>query len=151
MKKQLAPGVVVIGHYDMHTADPKVIGEELAEMTKDLPKGYSSWHGADWTDESGAEVRTPETSRESGFRLLAKRIENDGWHRDAHDSPLSMIVWSNQEQTEIRTPDGTVIQTEPGDVIIIDNLAVEHRTPPNASLDRWFFRRYVQTPDWLTA
>jgi hypothetical protein len=60
-----------------------------------------------------------------------------------------MVLWSNREQTEIKLADGTEIKPTPGDVLLIANSVVEHRTPQVISKDRWFFRQYTNTPDWM--
>lgn len=149
--KLLAPGVAVIGKFEPDIFDAAKIGETLIIMTSDLQTySFGAWEGADWYDFSeAAEVRSPETVHEN---LKSGKTVN--WHRDGHsghslDSSYCMAVWSNREQTELKLADETVLRPNPGEVVIIQNSAVLHRTPPELSPDRWFFRRVVQKPDWL--
>jgi hypothetical protein len=148
--KMLAPGVAVIGKYNPRKLDSKKIAGHLVKITIDqnligFKKG--SWPSADWHDGIDAEVRSPEnyTKGYAGFPQ---------WHQDMpidNDPSLGMVLWSNREQTEIKLPDDTILNAVPGDVLLIRNKSVHHRTPKIMSPDRWFFRRFVKVPDWMVA
>lgn len=65
------------------------------------------------------------------------------WHKDAEPYPHQRLaVWSNIRSTAIRFPDGDLLQTQDGDVILIDNDEVEHRAPEDHT-GRWFIRASV--------
>lgn len=167
--KILAPGVIVIGKYLPQIMDAEKIGMDLVEMTKHIEshgQGRGNYIGppaaSDATEYLAyivqwmhgpmhAEVRSPESSAHT-----TNPVTN--WHHDGiykprpdgdygtslHDEQAGMVVWSNRESTEIRLADETVIRPEPGDIVLIRNMAAMHRTPLVRSADRWFFRRYVK-------
>jgi hypothetical protein len=69
-----------------------------------------------------------------------------GWHRDEginHQVDMSVVIWSNIKPTEVRFPDGSLLEARDGDVILIDNLECEHRTPEGDLSGRWFARARV--------
>lgn len=61
------------------------------------------------------------------------------WHHDEGALRIVFAVWSNIHPTEIRFPDGSLLPTRQGDVILIHNDEVEHRAPENQD-GRWFVR-----------
>jgi hypothetical protein len=146
--KQIAPGVMIIGNYMPETYDPAVIGEKLLELTNSLGMkrmpDYGAWPSSSWSiyDEA-AEVRSPDN-----HVVVREHGTSHRWHRDG-TGDTAMVVWSNREGTEIKLPDGTEIQTAPGDIVALRNTVVEHRTPDKQSPDRWFFRRTCVVPEWL--
>lgn len=145
--KMIATGVAVIGRYQPRKLDAKRIGQHLIDITKNLQceDSRGAWSEADWySHKLSAEVRTTianEKSRRSGIALP--------WHRDSQGKDIAMVLWSNREQTEIQLPDETVLKPDSYDIVIIRNTVVKHRTPPQVSSDRWFFRRFVKVPDFL--
>jgi hypothetical protein len=143
---------MVIGRYEPSRFTAETIGEELLRLTDSLnlhtsPHGQC-WSHSDWADlKSASEVRSPEEVSTPMQRLSDA---SSFWHQDVRKQNCWMVLWSNREQTEIRTMDGTVLnKLEPYDVILIHNTLVEHRTPEKVSNDRWFFRRFVIEPEWL--
>lgn len=149
--KMIAPGVAVIGRFEPSLFDARLIGYELLEATRHFQiDGFGTWTGSTWYDHyTTAEVREPKVSAS-----LSKHGGPDPalapWHRDRiGNENTCMVIWSNQEQTEIKLPDGTELKPNPGDILIIDNEHVMHRTPVQVSENRWFFRRYVKTPSWM--
>jgi hypothetical protein len=146
--KQLAAGVFVIGRYEPSNFDATEMGEHLAKLSVDFgleTSGSGYWYMAAWGDiKLSAELRSPANHPE-----IVSYGSSTKWHKDNFSADVGMVVWSNREQTEIRLPDGGVIKPEPGDILLIRNLSVEHRTPPEVSPDRWFFRRHVKVPDWM--
>jgi hypothetical protein len=81
--------------------------------------------------------------RDPEINATATLAETKEWHKDdsGYGVPASIqfIVWSNAQPTEIRLPDGSLLETKDGDVILIDNVEVEHRAPA-AQINRWFVR-----------
>jgi len=150
--KYLAPGVAVIGRYEPEIFNAKTIGEHLLKLTEELKlESYEQggWSGATWLDwEKGAEVREPYIS----MRYAGSQNDVAKWHHDNRSSSpgMYMVLWSNREQTEIKLPDGTILRADPGDVLLVSNDEVQHRTPIQVSNDRWFFRRFVQKPNELS-
>jgi hypothetical protein len=146
----VAPGVIVVGRYEPRSLDAEVMGKVLLRLTERAglrSDGSGCWTHADWGDPaSTAEVRSPESNARVAEELAQR------WHRDGSNSDggdLWIVLWSNREQTEIRTADGAAVALDPCDVVLIRNGSVEHRSPEKASPDRWFFRRLVQPPEWL--
>ena len=145
--KKLAPGVFVIGRYEPDQLDPAKIGTELVSLTNNLNLETFAYgaYNTDWTDHNTAsEVRAPRTNE-----YMAKSENVTPWHKDNSGKECALVLWSNREQTEIKTPNGDILKPDPFDVLCIANAAVEHRTPPQISEDRWFFRRTVKVPDWM--
>lgn len=61
------------------------------------------------------------------------------WHKDEGVNNFVFAVWSNIRPTEVRFPDGSLLPTRDGDVILIYNSEVEHRAPADPS-GRWFVK-----------
>jgi hypothetical protein len=150
----LAPGVAVIGRYEPSNFSIKKIAEELLYLTDSLDlqtKTYSNPMDdfvADdrcVSDQHAYEVRSPKNNN----LMVKKSGEIRNWHRDRGGIDTALVLWSNREQTEVRTSNRTVIKLNPGDVILIHNKSIMHRIPQKISDDRWFFRRFVKTPNWL--
>jgi hypothetical protein len=146
--RQLAPGVLVIGRYEPSNFDAQEMGRYLTDVSVKRgleTSGYGYWWKSAWGDDKlSAELRSPNNHPE-----IVSYGTSTKWHRDNNSSDVGMVLWSNREQTEIKLPDETVIRPEPGDILLIRNLSVEHRTPPEVSSDRWFFRRHVKVPEWM--
>jgi len=104
------------------------------------------------------EVRQPHTMLD---------IAPTEWHRDGNrlrPDDIYMLLWSNVYPTEVRIDiDQSLLPVRDGDVILIENLKVEHRCPVQAIYktkynvtpvfwfthnDRWFVR-YVILNDLL--
>lgn len=66
--------------------------------------------------------------RDPEINATAALAETKEWHKDETGagvpSTIRFIVWSNTQPTEVRFPDGSLLQTRPGDVILIDNEEV---------------------------
>lgn len=156
--KKLAPGVAVIGKYIPPVLESDRIGLDLLDFTKQLRTHSGGvWSEldhefykamlrkiAEWSDrEKAAEVRCP-----SSIIHVSDGLSNV-WHHDIPDDEnLAMVLWSNREPTEILY-NKQEVHADSGDVILIRNRTVLHRTPYSLSPDRFFFRRYVVTPEWL--
>ena len=128
--KQLAPGVFVIDRYEPETLDPDIVGQELLAITKRhnmIEYSEGAWDGATWKSHPrGAELRAPKVTKQ----VMENKLST-AWHHDGRGQTPNqvMIVWSNREQTEVKTPGGEIVCPEPYDVIAIVNDLVEHRTP----------------------
>lgn len=144
----IAPGVAIIGYYKPDIFHASAIAQNLVGMTviNGLEQsGSGAWDNAEWSsDLLAAEVRSP-----ANHAFVVANGRSTEWHNDGGLPDMAMVVWSNREQTEVRLKDGTILRADPGDVMLINNSIVEHRTPPKLSEDRWFFRRYVKVPDWM--
>lgn len=147
--RQLAPGVMIIGRYVPTVYDPGVVGPELLRVSQNaglvsLNGIQAYWPMAVWGDaKTASELRSPENH---AFVTGSRASE---WHQDTYGQQFAMMLWSNREQTEIMLLDGTILHPEPYDILLVSNTAVQHRTPPVISEDRWFFRRVVEEPDWM--
>ena len=147
----IAPGVTVIGRYTPDKLDASTIGEDLLRYTVEqqlAQASFGAWNLAEWSNFGlAAEVRSPSANQIAKTGKVASV-----WHKDNStlgDPTLGMVLWSNREQTELLLPDGTILNPEPFDILLIHNDSVKHRTPPEMSEDRWFFRRMVKVPDWM--
>ena len=121
------------------------IGADLTRITHEMgfvplvDEHIKQNKGAAWYDEGlHAEVRM----------TAVPGSEGTGWHRDGDTSPGAnmnhrLILWASDTPTLIKTPDGTVFQPLPFQLIIINNMEVLHRRPDNAPLRRWSFRQRV--------
>lgn len=67
------------------------------------------------------------------------RHNADFWHRDSGGSPITLVLWSNIRPTQVRFTDGSLLKARAGDVMLIDNVEVQHRAPSNQR-GRWFIR-----------
>lgn len=148
--KTLAPGVAIIGNYMPSFDIPSMIGNDILRYTTKVGlRGggkFLAWTMADWfSDELAAEVRTASHKwiKDPDVGSIGK------WHSDANGDDLALVIWSNCCPTEIRLPDGTVIVPEPGDIAVIRNSKVEHRTPLGIPDGRIFFRQTCAVPEWL--
>lgn len=83
-------------------------------------------------------VRSPKEHEELGD------LQEIGWHKDNQGKDCMLVVWSNLKPTEVRFKNRRRLRARDGDVILLQNGAVEHRTPADA-IDgrRWFARTIV--------
>lgn len=53
------------------------------------------------------------------------------WHTDVFcgEYNIYVILWSNENPTEVLCPDGSIFQPEPFEIMKIDNNKVKHRIP----------------------
>lgn len=71
--------------------------------------------------------RTPARTAQMAADTEDKLIKR--WHQDGGYFN-GVLLWSNEYQTEVRRLHGRkILAGEPGDVVLIDNYAVKHRTP----------------------
>lgn len=132
--KRLAPGVMVVGRFEPDPITELGFGTIWRGVHKQVP----------FLNGTEGNVRDPETNN----RLKTNQVASN-WHRDTSDHDTAMVLWSNKEQTQILLPDGTIIQPDPCDIVVIHNEKVMHRTPSEMSADRWFFRAHIRAPQWL--
>ena len=129
------------------------VGRDLCEITRlfgliPLPLGMHRLHKAKWVRASlHADIlrRAP----------VHDTIDLD-WHRDGDITGANMncgiVLWSNICPTQIRPCSngsephvlGEIVQPQPFEVVLFNNLDVVHRRPPNAPQKRWLFRQRVQ-------
>lgn len=80
-------------------------------------------------------VRTPDA------RVTA-HPDNLQWHQDGGGlagTTRHMIVWANEQPTELQLPDGSVFIGDPFDLVWFDNDVVLHRQPTGTDEGRrWF-------------
>lgn len=95
-------------------------------------------HGVDVFHSSLPEVREPQES----LGISRYNTASSEWHQDCGGVTKYMIIWSNKEQTEVRLKGvvGSELWFPQGHVLLLNNNALEHRTPPIMSCDRWFAR-----------
>lgn len=62
---------------------------------------------------------------------------SEQFHKDVQEGLL--VVWSNRFPTVVKLPDGTILPTVDGDIILINNADSFHRMPMDKG-DRWFVR-----------
>ena len=121
------------------------VGRDLCQITAEfglipMPLGKHRLHKAKWVRASlHADIlrRAP----------VHDTIDLD-WHRDGDITGANMncgiVLWSNKCPTQIRVGHtGEIIQPRPYEVVLINNLDVVHRRPPNAPQKRWLFRQRV--------
>lgn len=136
--KTLAPGVVIVGHFDPPS---------FLLTHSDIDKGVRSKIKEFLDERSSGGIRDPQEN----LRLRTDAVASM-WHKDIsfmYADNLAMILWSNREQTEIKLPDETIIQPDPCDIVMVHNEKAMHRTPQLMSNDRWFYRNHVRAPEWL--
>ena len=121
------------------------VGRDLCEITRlfgliPLPLGMHRLHKAKWVRASlHADIlrRAP----------VHDTIDLD-WHRDGDITGANMncgiVLWSNICPTQIKQANGEIVQPQPFEVVLFNNLDVVHRRPPNAPQKRWLFRQRVQ-------
>src|SRR5262245_31275271 len=64
--------------------------------------------------------------------------DNLEWHQDGMPA-YHMVVWANQDPTEILTSAGEYLRGEPFDVVWFNNEAPRNRQPPGTDeTQRWF-------------
>lgn len=143
--KMIAPGVAVIGRFNPEPSqlDSATLNDKALSVIAEHELVHHSL--------AYVAVREPAYNK-----TLTKNDIVSVWHRDKdsmygpdNDKLLTMLIWSNREQTQIQLPDGTVFNPTPGDILLVHNDSVMHRTPPEVSDDRWFFRAMVKTPKWM--
>lgn len=110
----------IIANWQPSELDDIVIREELWKLLKDLNFSYLAI----------------EVTHDPYDRLTPDTKE---FHHDSNGRDMNLIVWSNQYPTEIRYPDGSILPTQDGDLILIHNTEVTHRVPEYLG-KRWFTR-----------
>ena len=64
--------------------------------------------------------------------------DNLEWHQDGMPA-YHMVVWANEDHTEVRTSTGELFQAAPYDVVWFDNTKASHRQPTGTDESRrWF-------------
>ena len=64
--------------------------------------------------------------------------DNLAWHQDGMPA-YHMVIWANEDSTEIQTSDGASCRGAPYDVVWFDNTKVLHRQPTGTNEStRWF-------------
>lgn len=94
--------------------------------------------------------------RGTDFNYLLRKQTGDEiyrFHTDGsgkYNNDLHMIIWSNIYPTEIVYPDLTSFPTKAGDIVLLNNREVFHRTPSDfqGQQPRYFGRAVL--PDWET-
>ncbi len=70
------------------------------------------------------------------------------WHQDGdqtgEDMDFSIVLWATNTPAEIEGHE--IVSPQPYEVVLIRNLDVRHRRPPNAPRVRWIFRQLVRNP-----
>ena len=71
-----------------------------------------------------------------------------GWHQDGdltgEDMDFSIVLWASNTPAHIMKDDGRIWSPKPYEVVLIRNLDVTHRRPPEAPRVRWIFRQLVR-------
>lgn len=123
--KFLGPHCAVIGRLDL---------DELPVMASSFIKHEISKIASDagiFTMASDYGFRGPAQNQRVNTIFYKERPnqadwENDGWHRDRlYAGEDGLLFWSNVNPTEIRLADQTIVQAEPGEVVVILNSVVE--------------------------
>lgn len=127
-----------------------MVGRDITAITKKaglvpLPMGEHRLHKGSWK------------SRSKHADVMRRRPPYDTadtqWHQDGDTTgakmDCSLVVWSTNNPTQIKLDDGTIVQPQPYEVIVLNNTACYHRRPPWTPKIRWFFRQRVETPEWL--
>lgn len=95
---------------------------------------------------SMTDVRSPSHMHAAGFTR---------WHRDHYrcakqngcncEARVYIVVWSNYLPTLVKLSDGSRLRTKAGDVLLLDNDLVLHRTDKRvrAGTTRWFARAMI--------
>lgn len=73
------------------------------------------------------------------------------WHQDNEGQEALLAVWSNVTPTEVRFRNGRTLRAVDGDVILIQNDKVFHKTPARLAKGRWFARTFVRNSADATA
>lgn len=144
------PPYHMVSHYDPPEWNATRIGRELLEISRLLglkplrdgiqsPQTHVSWYDL----ENHAEVR----------RRTDRSPKGTEWHQDGDlkagaDMDHALLLWASNTPTEFRTPDGHIWQPAPRQVVLVRNLACQHRRPPNAPRVRWLFRQRVERGVW---
>lgn len=78
-------------------------------------------------------------------RLTSKiELESCVWHKDAGWTKDRFLTWAYPEPTEFKLPrKRKIFMFAPGDILVVDNQKVMHRTPRNIGRNRWFARATV--------
>lgn len=126
------------------------VGRDLTRLTKELglvplndsvhgPQTFRAWC-------------SKELHAECGW-VTYKGNQGEDWHQDGDLKPGSQmnhaeVLWSNRTPTEFQYK-GRIYQPKPFQVILVRNLACQHRRPANAPKRRWIFRQRVEVPNHI--
>lgn len=134
----------VLGVYKPPVWKAWKIGRDLTKFTYSLgleplrDKNHKRNYGAAWNNNTlHAEVR----------KTAVEGSEGTQWHQDGDTSPganmdCGLVLWSNRMPTQFRHED-KIYQPKPYEVVLVSNLACQHRRPPEAVGRRWSFRQRV--------
>lgn len=142
---ELSDERILIPWEPAHRTVAKTMGEELVRFSKQLslePFG-GPWTGGPWFDhEAAAELRFNVDTRPNENKYEGHFRTDDGFHRDGVQG-MGMIVWANQDPTELRWQD-RIYQPQPFEIVLFNNSGPEHRQPRKSMEGRWFYRQYVR-------
>jgi hypothetical protein len=142
---RMKPYIIIKERYDPPEWNARKIGEALTTMTylfglrplKD--PNHRHQVRAAWCDKNKVAYVRRRTVRDPRAK---------GWHQDGDlDNGLldsSIVLWTSNTPTEIRTFDGDIIVPPNRSVILIRNNACYHRRPPDCPRVRWLFRQRVR-------
>ncbi len=75
-------------------------------------------------------------------RGVTPHPDNLQWHQDGGGTAGTvrhMIVWANEQPTEIKTSTGLIIKPKPNDLVWFNNDVVQHKQPTGTDeTRRWF-------------
>jgi hypothetical protein len=127
----------------------------IGHLEANLDKGYSDSKYADvWETfhhflrgkgwRGSVDVRNPFQNEINIRQFWNQPNQGTHWHRDGgegNEAPVILALWGWPVSTEVRDFETKEpILVWPGDVIVFDNLLVEHRYPHDYVGPRWFAR-----------
>ena len=118
----------VIGNWKPRKFTKEHISKQFPLVLKRLLGSYKG---------SYISVRVPSIEREHTQAV-------DQFHQDGV-TDCYFAVWSNVHPTEVKFKNGSRLVAKEGDIILINNLEVEHRRPI-VTKPRWFARMFEIVP-----
>ncbi len=132
--------IIVLGRYVPEKYDVTLIACDLIKFC--LSKGWGlATKTGNWDVRDPQHNRSYQKTALDGSRNLTNRITE--WHHDPANvefQPRFQAVWANFTPTLIKLPDDKIVQPNPGDVVVFDNIECEHKMPEFIHPKRYFAR-----------
>jgi hypothetical protein len=141
---------VSLGFYKPPKWSPKLVGEYITNLTKEL--GFIPNSDAKHRHQS----KTPWNSKKLCAYVRKRTVKNPraaSWHQDGDLVPGalmddSLVLWASNTPTELQVGD-KVYQPKPYEIILFRNLSCFHRRPPGCPRVRWLFRQRVENTELI--
>ena len=135
----------VVGNYQPKVLSERNIRRKINQIVNSLDisqhKGF-------------VEVRDPKTNIKVWNQPYQRKGAGTRWHQDLsttrqRNKDVFILMWSNISPTRYRYKKSKrEIKVKAGDIVLIRNSRIEHKTPIEKPCGRWFARHFWGVRNW---